>query len=474
MSPPGSLSSAVLRLAGLVALGCSDTSLSVVQDALPEREPSRIVEVNPPSVQVLDLGPDESWSDIVVLTSVGEGAVTVGRVGAVGTGWSLEAASVPVELSPGSSLVVALNFAGAPPGNWPGEVEFAVETDAGSVVTVPLEARVEAAEPDSGSVPQVDTGDGGEGDTGLQRDTGMQVPGGCGAISPFTLSVVGRLDVPGTAQIGLDTARRRLIVPYEYGGQAVGVYDLDDFTLLDTLPAGSAPNPSLVDDLGGHLLVGNKLSATVSVYDAETLASTETLDIVDPQHFVADPDRGLVYVASMSEGEVLALDAVSLAEVGRVSLDPWLRQGAYGDGRAIFPSTSGRLHVFDTSTLAASGSVSLGEQLFGSAFLPDLDRIYASGWDTGTIYVLQASTLAVVSTLAAGAPYQMTTDPDRCLVAVAGYGDDHLRIIDATTDRVVADDEVCPAPMDVAFDAPTGRWLVACYGSDEIVALEER
>ncbi len=450
----------------IMLAGCSDNGLSVVTPEPPAAEPTRALQVDPAAVDIVGLAPSEPWTGAIVWTNVGEASLTAEEVSVEGAGWELNLTVLPVELTPGTSLVGELSFVGDQPGTWTGSVTLDARTDAGPSLTVPLAATVD---------------DGASGETGADTDdtdtagvdTGEQVAEGCGSTAPFGLSVVGRFDVPGTAQIAVDVAGRRLFVPYEYGGEATGVYDLDTFARLDVLPAGTMPDPVLFDDLGGYVFVGNKGSATLSVYDSTTLGTSATLNIVDPQHMVLDRDLGLVYVASMSAGEVRALDEGTLAEVGTLPLDAWLRQGAYAHGTAVFPSTSGRLHVIDTASFTEVAVVDLGEQLFGSALVPEADRIFVSGWDTGTVYVLEASTLRLVTTLPMSAPYQMATDHDRCLVAIAGYGDDHLRIVDATTDTVISDAEVCSAPMDVAFDAATKRWFVACYGSDEIVVVEE-
>lgn len=447
-----------------VLASCSDSGFSSLTPEPPGGEDTRLLQATPGSVSLVDLQPLQEGSATVVWTSVGEAAVTVSGASIEGQGWTMETLLLPVDLAPGTSLVSTLGFASGTEGTWTGSFTLQAETDAGSSLSVPLSAFVLG---DTG----LDTGD--TGDTGGGDDTGDPVHDVCGEVAPFRLEETGRISVPGTAQIAIDAERRRLFVPYEYGGEEVGVYDIDTLDLLEELAAESMPNPVLVNDLGGYVLVGNKMSSTVSVYEADSLAPVSTLDIHDPQHFVLDRDLGRVLVASLDGGEVSVLGAHSMSEIGTIPLDWGLRQGQYADGFAVYPSTSGHLHVIDAKSLSKVADIELGEQLFSAAWVPEADRIYASGWDSGTVYAIEASSRTTVTTLPVRAPYQMATDLDRCLVAVAGYGDDRLHIIDASTDTVLVDSMVCSSPMDVVQDPATRRWFVACYGSDEIVVLTE-
>lgn len=88
--------------------------------------------------------------------------------------------------------------------------------------------------------------------------------------------------------------------------------------------------------------------------------------------------------------------------------------------------------------------------------------------------MLDAATLATITITAVANPYQARASSDGAHVAVAGYGDGSLNLLDAVTGDVVATAAACAGATDLADDTTTGRWVVTCATRSGLEVLECR
>lgn len=107
---------------------------------------------------------------------------------------------------------------------------------------------------------------------------------------------------------------------------------------------------------------------------------------------------------------------------------------------------------------------------------PDTGSIYVADHSAGAglVYVIEASTLSTLGTVAIANPYQLKVSADATEVAVPGYGDRTLTLLDSATGTVLTSAAACTGATDVSEDTATGRWVVTGATRSGLEVLECR
>ncbi len=457
----------------LLAACVQDASLNAVKEQsggpVEGAQGAPAVEVSPELVDLGIVPSGTSGAASVWVESTGTDSLDVQDISIAGEGWSFSVTALPSEVEPGSSLVVSVRFTASGDGASYGAL--AVETNAGArAVALVANAPV----PDTGSSDTAaDTGEGIDDDTASPDDTADS--GDTGATAPCTLGSVAHLPAAGSSQVAVDVDHREIIAPAYDMGSYAEIFDADTFASVTTFATGARGNPVLVDLVGNQVWVGNPDSGSVTVVERGTHNAVTTLTgFQNPHSIVQDPDTGTIYVADHFAGTVTAFDPLTFDDLGSVTLGYGLTQMSIGDGTLYVPRTDGTLDVLDAATLSVLDSVMLASSLYGAAIVPGSDRLFAAGFGAGLVYVMEASTLTTLGTVAIANPYQLKVSADATEVAVPAYGDGTLSLLDSATGTVLATAAACTGATDASEDTTTGRWVVTCATRSGLEVLECR
>lgn len=221
------------------------------------------------------------------------------------------------------------------------------------------------------------------------------------AVIPPAISVGG-----GPVLSALNEQTDRLYVA-NYAGGYVSVVNTATNTLITNVSTGSGPfsvavvkntNKAYVAD-SNNVAEVDGLTNTVTRYFL--LASANTGDITYASTvnklFTADADAETVSVINLSTSTV---SAVSL---GRTPIRGFGPQGVAfdpGTNRVIVSTGDGWLFAIDAATEQIVASVRVANELQRLRISPSTRRIYAPSGTAGTVYIVDADSLATVGTLA--------------------------------------------------------------------------
>jgi YVTN family beta-propeller protein len=153
------------------------------------------------------------------------------------------------------------------------------------------------------------------------------------------------------------------------------------------------------------------------------------------------------------------------------------------DGRRILVSggDSGRVNVFKYADgkATAAGFVKPSPNAFtvflaGMAVHPATGKVYACNEANEEIWVLNAQTLALETTIAVGEhPHTCIFGADKRHLYVSNWGGRSVSVVDTKQNRRVRNIGVGIRPNDMAL-APDGRLFVACSGDNTVHVIETR
>jgi YVTN family beta-propeller protein len=123
-----------------------------------------------------------------------------------------------------------------------------------------------------------------------------------------------------------------------------------------------------------------------------------------------------------------------------------------------------RVYMLEAATLATISSTAVGAQPWGIAYYPPLNKVYVASWSTGKVTVLDGTTLAVLKTIVVG--------PNPTWVVRAGsqiqlvvYGGNALVSIDPATDTLV---------RNVHLTRSNGAWALAYNANEDVTYVSSR
>jgi YVTN family beta-propeller protein len=163
---------------------------------------------------------------------------------------------------------------------------------------------------------------------------------------------------------------------------SVTVFDAVTNAKLGEIAVGTAPRTIAVAP-NGRVWVTNRQSATISVIDPGTLAVASTISLPrasQPYGLAFVPGGAHAFVVLGATGQLVKLDAVSLAQAGSVDVGPNPRHLAIGPGGTVYVSRfitpplpgestadvqtpadqGGEVAVVDSGSLSVTGKVILG------------------------------------------------------------------------------------------------------------------
>ena len=233
-------------------------------------------------------------------------------------------------------------------------------------------------------------------------------------------SVHGRID-----HMAVDLKRQRLFVS-ELGNDSVGVVDLTNRKLLQTIPG-----------------------------------------LKEPQGVGYEPSTDMLYVANAGDGSVRLFEGNEYKPKGQIEL------GSDADNirfdaaarRIVVGYGNGALAVVDPSTHTKVGDIPLKAHPEAFQIDPDSSQIFVNVPEDHAIAVVDRGSRKQIGkwpTPGRGANFPMALDPGRREVLVIFRAPAELGVFSVTSGKLVASAETCGDSDDLFVDAKRGRVYVSC------------
>jgi len=168
----------------------------------------------------------------------------------------------------------------------------------------------------------------------------------------------------------------------------IGVVDLVDRKLVQTLPSGQDPESFDVSKDGKTLFVSNEETAELSVLDLQSGKIARRVPVgTEPEGVTVRPDGKVVYVTSERDSKVTAVDTATFAVIADIPVGKRPRAIAFRkDGSVAFVSNEfgGSLTAFDPRNHQVIGSIPIegkvpnSQRPMGLAFSPDEKWLFVS------------------------------------------------------------------------------------------------
>jgi YVTN family beta-propeller protein len=162
-------------------------------------------------------------------------------------------------------------------------------------------------------------------------------------------------------------------------------------TVVGTVPVGSYPQFSAVDQSTNMVYVPNTNSGTVSVINGSDNVVVATIPVgPSPTGVAANPDTNLVYVGNQNQTSS-ASDTVSVIDSKTNAVVDTIQHAVNFGGLAVDPVTDtiyavdgGALTVIDGATNQVAGSIALSfDQTYNIAVDPVTDMVYVTATNEG-------------------------------------------------------------------------------------------
>jgi len=191
-----------------------------------------------------------------------------------------------------------------------------------------------------------------------------------------------------------------------------------------------------------------------------------------------DPDRHLLFIAHLGDGEVIVVDVNSLRVVGRVpgvsSVHGVL---AIPEMSRVYASASGtdEIVAIDEATLKIVARMPGGHYPDGMAYAPDVHKLYASDENGNTETVVDVRSNQRIGTIPLGGEVGNTQyDAQSHHIFVNVQTRNELVEIDPTVDRIVARFALPGAEHNhgLLIDSASRLAFIACQGNDRLLVFD--
>jgi len=224
--------------------------------------------------------------------------------------------------------------------------------------------------------------------------------------------------------MAVDLKRQRLFVA-ELGNDTVGVVDLADHKLINTI--------------GG---------------------------LSEPQGVGYEPSTDILFVANARDGSVRLFEGNDYKAIGRIEL------GSDADNIRINTTTkrvvigygSGGLAIVDPSTRSKVGNIPLRAHPEAFQIDPDTHRIFVNVPDAHAVVVASDASEKVLATwpMNQSGNFPMAVDRDRGRILLVFRGSSALTVLSMMDGKPIATTETCGDADDLFVDAKRGRVYVSC------------
>jgi DNA-binding beta-propeller fold protein YncE len=191
-----------------------------------------------------------------------------------------------------------------------------------------------------------------------------------------------------------------------------------------------------------------------------------------------DPDRHLLFIAHLGDGEVIVVDVNAARVVGRIAGVASVHGVLTVPGLArVYASATGtdEIVAIDEATLAVVARMPGGRYPDGMAYAPDVHKLYVSDETGGTETVIDVRSNRRVATIELGGEVgntQYDSQSQHIFVNVQTRGE--LVEIDPVVDKIVARHRLPGTRQNhgLLIDSQDRLALVACEGNDKLLVFD--
>lgn len=237
----------------------------------------------------------------------------------------------------------------------------------------------------------------------------------------------------------------------------IALVDVAQKKFLRKIPAGSDPEQFALSADGKRIFVSNEDTGTATILDSATGKVAGFVPVSrEPEGVGVRPDGKVFYVTCETAGDVFAIDTESYKVIGqiRIGLRPRNIDFLPDGSRAFVPSESaGELNLIDSQNQKLLKTVTLpkGTRPQCVRVSQDGKKVYASGGRSGTVCVIDPTTLETLNTIKVGQrPWGIALSPDGKYLFAANGPSDDVSVVDLATEKEVLKVKSAGSPWGIA------------------------
>ncbi len=215
--------------------------------------------------------------------------------------------------------------------------------------------------------------------------------------------------VPDPEQAAISPDAKTIYVASEDSAK-VYILDAQSGAILARLDAGGEPEGVRFSPDGRYVLSTAEGSASVALIDTASRSVVATIPVGQrPRDVVFSPDGKLAYTTGEADASVSLIDVAARSVLTKTTLEGE-RALPMGlalslDGSRLFVSAGrgGMVFALDAKTLAVLGRVKAGARPWGVALSPDGKLLFSANGPSNDVSVINTDTLEAVKTIPAGA-----------------------------------------------------------------------
>jgi len=309
---------------------------------------------------------------------------------------------------------------------------------------------------------------------------------GFGASSNVTVIDGANQSTVASIQVGIypdsldfDSADGYLYVADQINNTA-SIVNVTSNTVTGTVGVGEGPDGVAFDSATDQVYVINFYSdnTTILAGPSGTIVTSVSVGI-DPSAVTYDGDNGRIYIANIGSNNLTVVDGITSSVVGSISVGSGPDAVAYdGQNGDLFVANgiSGNLTVVSGATDSAVASVTVGGFPWSTVYDGANGCVYVGDIRSNTVTVVNATSLAVVGTIADSSPMAMAYDSGNGNVYVTSTvgSQSFLVAISGSTNSQVATVPIGFDPFGVAYDSENGYLYTANFGSGNVTVVDGR
>lgn len=171
-----------------------------------------------------------------------------------------------------------------------------------------------------------------------------------------------------------------------------------DLKPLWQVPTGAAPAGVAVSDDGRWVATADRDDDRISLFDAATGTLLHRVATAGAHPFGITFHDGRFWTADVQGDTVSVIDAATGTLAGQVPTGSHPYAVAFAGGRGFVTNQyAGTLTVFDPASLAVLDEIPVGDYPEGISPLPDGDAVAVANWDSDTLVLVDAKSLAITA-----------------------------------------------------------------------------
>lgn len=256
-------------------------------------------------------------------------------------------------------------------------------------------------------------------------------------------------------------------------GAGVEIADVE----IARVDVGDDPIQILPSRDGDLLFVSNLGSSEITIIDASTFRVTDRILVAaQPLDMALSPDGDILYVSNSGASLLTAIDVNTRKVLHFVTV------GALASGPFGIATSRDRVYVTDLNAnqvlVVADGRVLSRISVPGGprslATSADRSRLYVTGFNAGTLTVINTTTDAVIRQipLPVAGVFAVAIAPDDAHAFVTAHAEGVVLVVDLATHQVVDTIPVGADPRGLSFSPDGQRLYVTTSSSDEIYVFD--